>query len=252
MAAKRGFTREEMLSMLLWGGVGGMLPSVGRIAASFGANFSTPAIEMTGVAGALLLYGAIGAVMARAMEHPGMRQALFAGISAPAIMASVLNGLSDGVSTRLPNAPNQKRVSEVTVGPGLYPLLRLADYIPELDEQTWFATVHTRSEGASPIEGSVQVAFEGCLGEGGPTRMIDDAKYEFSGIGRCHSIAFNGQEVKLDGDKTLVVLLMYPKASTMRDFLWTLGFRRVYELGSVRPIRWPDGVPLPQKNTPLS
>ena len=98
---------------LAWGAVGGMLPTIGRIAGTYGADFSTPPPAWFGVGMAIVLYGVIGAVIARAMGNSDMKQALFAGIAAPAIVLSVINGATESKSTK--NAVNTVKM---TMGTG--------------------------------------------------------------------------------------------------------------------------------------
>ena len=65
---------------------------------------------------AIVLYGLIGAVIARAMGNSDMKQALFAGIAAPAIVLSVLNGATESKNTK--NAVNTlKSISSTTLVP---------------------------------------------------------------------------------------------------------------------------------------
>lgn len=94
------FTSEQVREMLIWGAVGGALPTLAKIAGTYGSNFDAPMPNVLGVAVAIALYSLIGAVVARAMGHSEMKQALFAGIAAPAIVVSVLAGASDSNSVR--------------------------------------------------------------------------------------------------------------------------------------------------------
>ena len=88
----------SLTSMLGWGAVGGALPTISKVAGTYGANFAAPAPEWRGVLIAIALYAGIGSVVARAMDNPEMKQALFAGIAAPAIVASILAGVTDSRS----------------------------------------------------------------------------------------------------------------------------------------------------------
>ena len=92
------FTTDELRSMFVWGAIGGALPTLGKIAGTYGANFDAPAPRVLGVLIALALYGTIGSIIARAIGNPDVKQALFAGIAAPAIVISVLTGASDSQS----------------------------------------------------------------------------------------------------------------------------------------------------------
>ena len=55
MAAVRRPSREGLQTMLLWGAVGGMLPTLSKIAGTFGANFDAPPPRLLGVSIALVL-----------------------------------------------------------------------------------------------------------------------------------------------------------------------------------------------------
>jgi len=92
------FTTDELRSMFGWGAIGGALPTLGKIAGTYGANFDAPPPRVLGVLIAIALYGMIGAIIARAIGNPDVKQALFAGIAAPAIVISVLTGASDSQS----------------------------------------------------------------------------------------------------------------------------------------------------------
>jgi hypothetical protein len=93
----RRYTREERQSMFAWGAVGGILPTLGKIAGAIGVHFEPPELSsFWGVVVALAIYAFIGSVMARAMGETEMKQALIAGIAAPAILTNVFNGATEG------------------------------------------------------------------------------------------------------------------------------------------------------------
>src|ERR1700722_18045947 len=98
---------RETVSMLGWGAVAGALPTVGKIAGTFGANFAAPSPAWSGVLIAIGLYAGIGSVVARAMDNPEMKQALFAGIAAPAIVVSVVAGVTDSRTVNPALAPTR-------------------------------------------------------------------------------------------------------------------------------------------------
>jgi hypothetical protein len=82
--------------MFGWGAVGGLMPTLGKIAGAIGANFEVPVFSFWGVVAAMVIYALIGCVMARAMGEVEMKQALIAGIAAPAILTNVFNGATEG------------------------------------------------------------------------------------------------------------------------------------------------------------
>src|SRR4051812_34079531 len=95
------FTRPQVRTMIVWGAIGGALPTLARIAAASGTAVDSP-IPNLGVLIGLALYAVIGGIVARAMENPEMKHSLFSGIAAPAIVASLLTGATEG---RIPSPP---------------------------------------------------------------------------------------------------------------------------------------------------
>jgi hypothetical protein len=70
--------------MFAWGAIGGMLPTLGKVAGTFGANFDAPMPNLVGVSIALGLYAILGSIMARVIGNSDLKQAVVAGIAAPA------------------------------------------------------------------------------------------------------------------------------------------------------------------------
>jgi hypothetical protein len=106
---------RDVRTMLMWGAIGGMLPTLARIAGTYAADFATPAPAWFGVCVAVILYGVIGAILARAMGNSDMRQALFAGIAAPAMVLSVLNGAAESKNTATAAAQKTKLTASENV-----------------------------------------------------------------------------------------------------------------------------------------
>jgi hypothetical protein len=68
---------------------GGMLPTLGKVAGTFGANFDAPMPNLVGVSIALGLYAILGSIMARVIGNSDLKQAVVAGIAAPAMVVSI-------------------------------------------------------------------------------------------------------------------------------------------------------------------
>ena len=87
-AATRGYA---MLYAFLWGGFGGTLPTLSRMAATYTTHIAQPLPELTVLLG-LLLWAIVGGGIALTAASHDMRQAIFAGIAAPGILTSILAG----------------------------------------------------------------------------------------------------------------------------------------------------------------
>jgi hypothetical protein len=131
-----------------------MLPTIGRLAGTYAADFATPDPAWFGVFMALLLYAIVGAVMARALGTGEMKQALFAGIAAPAIVLSVLNGVSETNKTTAKT--KNVATSQVTIGK-LFPNIVVghpASARPDFDNPQAAEPSNSFSRPVRPIDSS--------------------------------------------------------------------------------------------------
>jgi hypothetical protein len=217
-------------SMFLWGAVGGTLPTLGRIAGTYAANFEAPAPAWLGVFLALSLYAFIGAVIARAMGNGEMKQALIAGIAAPAIITNVFNGVSEGRirvgDLSLFGVAHAQQASfvllarrTVTVDPHFYGYY--GSYSPKSPYRVAIAAKSTR-DGVPLWTG---------------TYNLSPYKYTFTVPGEARGLSFNGKWIEIPATTTDVEVDLDVKAkpSVGSDFLWALGALRQLPVQDIVP-----------------
>ncbi|MET4315889.1 hypothetical protein [Bradyrhizobium sp. RT4b] len=233
-----------LAGMLGWGAVGGALPTISKIAGTYGADFAAPPPQWDGVLIAIALYAVIGAVVARAMDNRDMKQALFAGIAAPAIVASILAGVTDSKrinppSTQSPSttpipAPTKSgllissafaQAAPAPAGPDFRPFVIEAAVdgeIPvrgELKVQAIVPSGSPKDIGVMPIQGAFYRAVLNVPKQATALRFVSrpgDVTYE---------VPLSGQD--------RIFLKILPRPTTNRDLLWALGGQRLFEIGGI-------------------
>jgi hypothetical protein len=85
---------KEKRGMFAYGMLGGMMPPLSKLGATFVANPETP-LPALGFLLGLAIFAFLGGMVALMNTAPEHRQAIFAGIAAPAIIAGVLAGKSE-------------------------------------------------------------------------------------------------------------------------------------------------------------
>jgi hypothetical protein len=227
-------TSAQVRIMLLWGAVGGMLPTLGRIAGTYGANFDAPPPALLGVMIALGLYGIIGSVVARAIGNVEVRQCLFAGIAAPAIVVSVLAGASDAARNPAGGAGSRTgllasaALAQEPSSPGAE--------TPAPQSKT--VTFDTVVQGGASVDGSVHITAHG--GAGGPMQIgtfpVRQSNQTFSVNvpESTNAISVDGKQVQLaPTGHTNLTLSITPKSTVGTDFLWALGAKRTFDIGKI-------------------
>ena len=237
-------TMDEVRSMLVWGAVGGMLPTLGKIAGTFGANFDAPSPQLRGVAIALALYGVIGAVVSRAIGNPEVRQAMFAGIAAPAIVVSVLAGATDSSSIR-----HVAGSGGASNGFGLISSA-LAQAPPRPAEATTPYTLSLSAAGV-PVSGTIQVS---AIAPGrAPVRLqtVDGIPGHRDVVLQIPNDATellvdsaDGQSVRVPiahGGQNRIAVTVVPKTGFGTDLLWALGGTRKFGVGEIKSCAVAEG-----------
>lgn len=243
-------TREDLASMFGWGAVGGALPTVSKIAGTYGANFDAPTPRVAGVLIAIALYASIGAVVARAMNNPEMKQALFAGIAAPAIVVSIITGVSD--SRGLNNAQQQHALSFFTSAFAQPSAPGASSTAASPGSSSKSLLVEASTDGGLPINGVIRI--DASVPGGGlvPAGVIEIyGNYQRTTINvpeNATDLIFfsNGRSTTTPvPPSSRVMLKVYPVTSTGGDLLWALGSKRGYEIGGLGVASDP-GQPLPK------
>jgi hypothetical protein len=232
----------SLTSMLGWGAVGGALPTISKVAGTYGANFAAPAPEWRGVLIAIALYAGIGSVVARAMDNPEMKQALFAGIAAPAIVASILAGVTDSRSVNPASAQSTTPTSAPTKG-GLLITSAFAQSPPApptADSMTY--VVEAAVDGGVPVKGIIRVeavlpggdsTYVGFMPIAGPFyRSVLDVPKQTTALRFISKQGDVSYEVPVHGSDR-VLLKILPRPTTNQDLLWALGSQRVFDIGGI-------------------
>lgn len=223
----------QIRSIFLWGAVGGVLPTLGKIAGTYGANFDAPPPNVLGVAIALTLYAAIGSIVSRAIANPDMKQSLFAGIAAPAIVVSVLAGASDSRSLR---------TGQQTSGFSLFTPALAAPADRRGEPPMRAITMETKIIGSYPLTGGIAVNVDN------GRRPLQVFYVDVSTIQRSESDTFtipagetrmrfrslNGVTAYIDvAREQAITMEVKPKTSVKGDLLWALGSVRQLEIGEI-------------------
>ncbi len=91
----RTLTPTEWLAACSMAAIGGMLPTLSRIAGSYVTNPASP-LPQLGLLVGLAIFALIGIVLCIAFRQTDLKQALIVGISAPGIVTNIVGGISDG------------------------------------------------------------------------------------------------------------------------------------------------------------
>jgi|SRR5258708_108467 hypothetical protein len=231
------FTKDELQSIFIWGAVGGALPTLGKIAGTYGANFDAPPPHFLGVLIAITLYSTIGAVVSRAIGNPDMKQALFAGIAAPAIVVSVLAGASDSQSLH----PKQQSSAMSFLSAALAQSPNVDSSLPKNLRPL---NVLMEANTSYPVEGSIQIL---ATMDGKNLTPISDVQFFGSKVVTQVSIpavptrlAFrssNGAYAVLEVNKeSMVTVDVFPVTSFGKDFQWALGGQRTLAIGRLAAV----------------
>lgn len=81
------------MAAFLWGGFGGVLPTVSKMASTYVAAPGTPLPEI-GLLLGVVLWAIVGGGVALSNTNYETRQAIFAGIAAPAVLANLISGVT--------------------------------------------------------------------------------------------------------------------------------------------------------------
>ena len=95
-----GSTKGQMLkagitAAVVFGALGGMMPTLLRIAASLSGDANAALTELAGAALGTTIYGIVGATLAIVLGKTSTYDAFVTGIAAPAIVASMIHGATD-------------------------------------------------------------------------------------------------------------------------------------------------------------
>jgi hypothetical protein len=226
------FTPQEVRSMLIWGAVGGAMPTLSKLAGTFGTNFDAPTPRILGVAIAIGLYGVIGSIISRAIGNPDVKQALFAGIAAPAIVVGVISGASDSQSLHGAPKPN---------GASLFSPAYAQS--PPAATATRPVAVTIQVQGNYPVAGVVQIAVK-TDGRLKPVVSVPVTLNTTQATAQVPSgpttLVFTSEtgantEVEID-NQSAVLVNIGPSTSITGDLKWALGSQRALDIGTLHAV----------------
>lgn len=235
--------------MFLFGGLGGVLPTIATLAGTLVSNpeMQVPAI---GYWLGLVLWALVGGGIALTNSSPDVRQAVFAGIAAPAILAGVISGAGEANVRR----KTAEQTSSFAISLGLVTLglvqpasAQIAgSSVPRgsIDAGSIFSesgaapnTIIIKPEvnGGLPSSVSIPVQVQVPSTQGPPKEVAVGAIFTLSGPtvvsvpNNATAVIIGGQLVPiLDTIPTTIELSVRTKPSSVGDFFWALGAKRSY------------------------
>ncbi|WP_296746674.1 hypothetical protein [Mesorhizobium sp.] len=205
----------------LWGAFGGALPTIAKLASTYVAVPTTP-LPAIGLLLGVVLWAVVGGGVALTNTNYETRQAIFAGIAAPAIIASLISGAT--------NPPGAK-VS----------LLDISAYAQQptgtTDDGAQAIVISPQVQGGLPRTTSIPVTAE--VKNGDQSKVIDlgDIKdlstpTKFTLPANTMQVFISGQAVKPGSTQTNIDLSV--RTAPSNDLLWALGGPRKFEIQSLQ------------------
>lgn len=129
----RGSTKRQMLkagitAALVFGALGGMMPTLLRLAASLAGDANAALTQFYGIVLGTAIYGIVGATLAIVLGKTSTYDAFVTGIAAPAILASMIHGATDTKPN--PQTGPQAAAAHVLLGIPAWPLISSAQAQP--------------------------------------------------------------------------------------------------------------------------
>lgn len=103
-----------MLASILVAGFGGIVPTMAKLASFYVTNPRAPLPE-NGLYYGLLLFFAIGGVLAAAMKERDLKQAFILGVCAPAVITNIMSGATDHRALPAASGPPATAASAVSI-----------------------------------------------------------------------------------------------------------------------------------------
>ncbi|MQX37114.1 hypothetical protein [Roseospira navarrensis] len=237
----RALTTQEWVAACTMAAIGGMLPTLSRIAGTYVSNPGNPLPEI-GLLVGLAIFALIGIVLCIAFRQTELRQALIVGISAPGIVTNIVGGLSDGqgrAEAEAEVAALSRTVEQPTaaVMPGGLFIASAHAKDPVFTRESAVQPASTRQAviqysqkglaSSTPI-----LVYANTAGRGGAERL--------GVLGRVSSVAIPHDTVSLsfrsgsltktvdvpDSGSFVVTVQVVSKATWGQDLLWALGKQR--------------------------
>jgi hypothetical protein len=263
-----------MWKPVLVAGLGGLLPTLSRLASTYATDFKTPLPE-AGAYIALGLFFVIGAIMAACLRETDIRQAFVLGISAPAIITNTLTGIADGRAAKatapIAETRTSMRATEMTFDRVLRNIgLPAAQAQTPQDAQAPVKTDFDSRCVSDLTALTVSLVAADDLSNQMPTRENFDVRFIRADGSidklihlrlndamtvaidrRVVSVAYSSGSARgvyrpvpgVSGVLTLVV-----QVGSKSGFIWALGGRRVFDTVDIKPVWVPTGSQLASRN----
>lgn len=214
---------DTKIVAFLWGAFGGALPTIAKLASTYVAAPTTP-LPAVGLLLGVALWAVVGGGIALTNTSYETRQAIFAGIAAPAIIASLISGAT--------NAPGAK--------------VSLLDISAYAQQETGIAPNDSRTivispqvDGGLPRFTSIPVTAEVKTGDQSSVINLGDIKdlsapTTFTLPANTSQVFVSGQPVKPGNTQTNIDLSVKTAPSNGGDLLWSLGGPRKFDIQSLQ------------------
>jgi len=223
--------------ILIGGALGGILPTLAKLASTYVTVPTTPLPEY-GLLFGVLLFAVIGAVIAFATGQSEIRQAMIAGIAAPGIITNLVAGAT--APTAAPSSP-----------PAVHSMLNIlgtamAQPVPASPGTPPAGGIHTividpKVTGGLPLNAQIPLSAE-IPGVNNTTQTVRigtinslSGTTTYSIPATAKNLKIGGKSVPLSGNQTTIQLDVTTKSSAGSDFLWALGGHRSYQVQSIAP-----------------
>jgi hypothetical protein len=230
-----GMSWPTVVICIACGAVGGMSPTVAKLAATYAAAPETPPPGL-GLLIGLLLFAFLGGIVGLAFGQLQFRQAFIAGIAAPGIITNVLAGTSlhqTAPPVRTPVAV----VSEPADPPAPAPPTR-GIATAQAQPATQSVTIVPRVTGGLPQK--IEIPVTAVVAQpGGGVREVRIATITSLSTPTVVSVPSNTRELAIQGKrldmtavgaKRTIALTVVTKAGLASDLQWALGGQRSYSI----------------------
>jgi hypothetical protein len=215
-------------ALFAFGALGGVTPTVVNLASTYVSAPATPWPAL-GLVFGVLLWAFVGGVVALTNASLEVRQAIFAGIAAPAIILNIVAGATD------PNNVHRRNVE--LFGSVAYAQDKSTlDNLPKTTDRAVIispaVTGGVPTVVSLPVSAEVQKEGKVVVVPMGVVRDLNTAS-GFSVPEGALKIYLSGKPIEIIGTVTNVDLSVKTKPSWGGDFLWALGAQRNYSIQEI-------------------
>jgi hypothetical protein len=240
-----GSTKGQMLTAgitaaVVFGALGGMMPSLLRLAASLSGDASA-ALPGLAIAVGIAVYGIIGATLATVLGKTSTYDAFVTGIAAPALVASMIHGATDDTQSHKTTIQSlQAAPAHVSIGIPAWHIISSAQAQPAPPAPTGgpgpSVTIYPKVNGSMPTE--VEIRIEAQMNAGNKVSLETlrnvSAPKTIKLPPNTKGVWIGGKYVDLKGPDTAVDLNATTRPSFGSGVLFALGGPRPrFEISTV-------------------